>query len=182
MFKLGNCIKGKTLEHFYSNSYVDENTSGTNRLKVSLSNSHIATLIQLLEKMDGPFFLLYILHTPRTTAEAARYQSPELSKEDAVLLLQEYKKYLEDDGRHDLWIHAPKSNTTIVYDRHNLIFLYGLNALQIECVQQLCRPVETISIPAPHIHFYHAEYDDAEEGILKHISWRKLPLTEQDMQ
>ncbi|WP_346354354.1 hypothetical protein [Azotosporobacter soli] len=182
MFKLGNGMNEKTIEHFYSNSYVVENTSDTNRLKVSLSKSHIATLIQLLEKMDGPFFLLYILHTPRTTAEAARYQSAERSKEDAVLLLQEFEEYLENDGRHDLWLHAPKSNTTLVYDRHNLLFLYGLNTLQTEYVQQICSPVEEINIPTPHKHFYHAKYDAAEEAILKHISWRKSPLTEQDMQ
>jgi len=182
MFKLGNCIHEKTFEHHYSNAYIFENTPQATRLKVSLSNSHITTLIQLIEKMNGPFFLLYILHTPRTTSEGARYQSPKLSKEETVLLLQTYRDYLETDGRHDIWIYAPESDTTLVYDRHNLIFLYGLNIPQTEFVQKICAPVRAIKIPAPHKHFYHARYDGAEKTILKHIAWHKSPLTNQDIQ
>jgi hypothetical protein len=57
----------------------------------------------LAELLPPPFYVLYILHTPRGEGEAGRYQSNERSLDELSGLLSKYSSFFSSDGRHDLW-------------------------------------------------------------------------------
>jgi hypothetical protein len=39
--------------------------------------------------------------------------------------MAEFAEFLTEDGRHDLWLHSPRTDATLVWDRHDLIYAYG---------------------------------------------------------
>jgi hypothetical protein len=61
-----------------------------------------------------------------------RYQSPELEKEEVLSFISEYSSYLSSDSRFDVWFYSPSKQATIVWDRHNLVFVYGLPTAEAE--------------------------------------------------
>jgi hypothetical protein len=38
------------------------------------------------------------------------------------------------------------------------------------------------SVPAPHAHLYHPEWDDAERAVLTDYDWHRTDLREEDLQ
>ena len=76
--------------------------------------------------MPEPFFVLYVLVVSRKEEnETARYQSGEVSRAEVQAFLERFEDYLENDGRHHIWIHSPESSATLVYDNHDVIYCYG---------------------------------------------------------
>jgi hypothetical protein len=130
-----------------------------------------------------PAFVLYVLHTSRCKNTLGRYQSPILPFETVDLFLQEFGEFLSRDGRHDLWLHLPESKATLAWDRDNLIHGYGPVDLFCEVLERegLRRDVNG-SLPVPHVHMYHASYDDAEARILSYFAWTWSPLQPADVQ
>lgn len=160
------------------NVYIQDDTSRI----VVWTNKVIHTLINFVMEMKEPYLILYILNVSRCGQEPARYQSMELSASDTEEFLYEFADYLERDGRHDIWIHSPKDNATIVYDKDNLIYIYG----DIEVYENKLILMgftaynEPLYLPSPHAHCYHAEFDEKEIEILKKMNWHKTPLQERD--
>src|SRR5206468_10147135 len=112
-----------------------------------------------------------------------RYESPELSLDDVSWFFETFGRFLDEDSRHDIWVRSHTDDATIVLDRHNLIFAYGpLDVFENELVAAGLTAATPKEIPDPHVHNYHAEWDDTERGILKALDWTVKPLREQDMQ
>jgi hypothetical protein len=67
-----------------------------------------------------------------------------------------------------------------VFDRHNIIYAYGdLEAFErVADAHGMTR--KQFSIPVPHWHAYHAEYDAIEHRLLKRWEWIYSPLRPQD--
>lgn len=153
-----------------------------NVLKISASKDQIQLLLQLIEGLEPPFYVLYVLVVSRTEKELGRYQSPLFeSKSELVDFLMAYKNYFETDGRHHLWIGSVKNNDLFVYDQHNVIFSYG-NIEQ--CRNRLIKNnyVEKAFVfPAPHVHCYHEQNDKYEEKLLSAFEWQLFPLQKQDI-
>lgn len=182
MVKLACHINDILQEYHYSNIYHIEKNSNCERIHLGLNKSHIDTILSLIAALTGPFYILYVLHTPRAKNEAGRYQSQELSYEEISYLLNRFKVFLEKDARHDIWIHSHITNTTIVYDRHNLIYLYGFTEKHIKAIVEKEVRKGNISIPYPHEHYYNAEYDNFETEIINEYQWIKTPLRDEDRQ
>jgi hypothetical protein len=73
-------------------------------------------------------------------------------------------------------------DATIVFDRHNLIFAYGpLELFEWELQLSGAREGEPAVLRA-HVHHYHADWDDAERGVLRRFEWRITPLRPSDVQ
>jgi hypothetical protein len=82
-----------------------------------------------------------------------------------------------------VWLHSHDDDTTIVLDRHNLIYAYGpIEAFEHVLVSASVRQATVPQIPVPHVHNYHAEWDDSEKAILERMSWSVGQLRDSDIQ
>ena len=181
MFKLGSHSNSESQEYHYSDIYNVEQNSSYERIVLGLTQSHIDTMLDLIGVCNGPFYILYVLHTPHS-CEQGRYQSGELTYNEVSTLFNCYKDFFENDGRHDIWIHSPETNTTIVYDRHNLIYLYGFTGDHLHIIDRMGLKKESVNIPCPHVHCYNSEYDNFEPKLINEYRWKRTPLHEADRQ
>jgi len=133
--------------------------------------------------MNGPYGLLYVLHTPRSgAAEAGRYQSPEpIRRDQLVLFLQQFGSLLEGDGRHHFWVSAVDSSSLLVYDNHNVVYAYGpLEAFEAILRRNSLREAPEVAFPEPHVHRYNAEFDGLVADLMSYWPWKRFPLQESD--
>ena len=163
---------------------LEKTNSGGNRICFTSESGYVGLLLSLSDAIAEPFYFLYVLIVSRQSKhEAARYQSPELSREKFRSFLSYNANFFEQDGRHNLWIYSPNDNATIVYDRHEIGYAYGSlevfkSVLEKSGLKEV-RAVEQYD-SVPHEHHYHSEFDDEENSVLKAFEWKKSPLREQD--
>lgn len=134
----------------------------------------------LLECLDGPFYVLYVLVVPGGEDVRGRYQSPLVDRQQLAALLVRFREYLRGDGRFHLWFHDPAANATIVWDRHNVIYAYGPLAEYERRLSALGFQRGLIEIPAPHAHHYRRELDPDARAMLTHFDWRRSDLQPSD--
>ena len=113
-YKLGALVENEDIAYDYQDHFTIEQTTGSDRLCIGATKRHIDLLLALAEPLDPPFYLLYLLHTPRRPHQAARYQSPALEWTEVVPFLRHFQPFLEQDARHDLWLHAVGAPATLV--------------------------------------------------------------------
>lgn len=102
-------------EHIYPARFALEQSSvGTPRVAASVPAGDPAVFECLVGCLEPPYFLLYVLHTPRGEGEAGRYQSPEVSREEFRAFTAHFGDYLTADARFDLWAHSPLEQATVV--------------------------------------------------------------------
>lgn len=169
----------------YGKVFARELRKDTPLLRIAADKNQIEMLKLLLENMQEPFWLLYVLLVPRADdGSSGRYQSEAFfTKSEVRDFLEKFHLFLESDGRQSLWIKSSDSPDLLVYDQHNLIFAYGpieqweqrLNSLGWKEVAD-----EDLRIPTPHMHRYHALFDDDARRILKEFLWVHSPLRESD--
>ena len=96
--------------------------------------------------------------------------------------MAEFCEFLTNDGRHDLWLHSPGSDATLVWDRHDLIYAYGPLEQFRAVLKEGLLEAQVDGPPSPHAHMYHAEYDESERRILRYFQWSRSPLLNGDEQ
>ena len=166
MFKIG-CHKDNELqEYVHPDLYHVEQSSGIERVVMGLSKSHIDTVLELAAMFYEPFYIVYVLHTSHIDNESGRYQSKANSYSQVNTLFTNFKDFFENDSRHDVCLYSPQSNATIVYDRHNFIYLYGFVDKQLDSIQRKGLKQKAFTIPFPHVHCYHEEYDIYESKLI----------------
>jgi hypothetical protein len=158
-------------------------TSGRTRVTAWVPDGHADTLLQLSALLQAPYYVLYILHTPRGEGEPGRYQSTELTRGELDGLLMKYGPFFADDGRHDLWVYSPSTARTLVWDRHNKLFAEGeplddiIGRLLGQGFQEgALQPLGN------HFHHYRAECDADAANLLREFDWHWTPLRPQDEQ
>jgi hypothetical protein len=169
--------------HSYAPIFAVEATSArTRRLVAGVPGGDVVVLHKLMECLVAPFFLLYVLHTPRGEGKPGRYQSPLLQDAELRAFLSCYAAFFQGDARFDIWVHSPSSNGTLVWDRHDLIYGYG----PVECfaagLQEIGFSEGMLYVPGPHQHFYREECDADAAKILSEFSWKYFPLHPEDEQ
>ncbi len=162
---------------YFSPSYVREE----NRIIAWLAREPVDLIQALLTELNPPFFLLYVLVVPRSASEPGRYESCRAYDEQEVIaFLEAYKEFLEQDGRHHFWIGSTEGSGRIVYDRHQMLFLYGnLNAFEQTLTRAGYQPARLPQL-GEHVHLYHAEFDDFERQIVESGDFRWTPLLAAD--
>ncbi|MBX9402272.1 hypothetical protein K4L06_13235 [Lysobacter sp. BMK333-48F3] len=141
-----------------------------------------ALFLALVECLAPPYFLLYVLHTPRGEAQPGRYQSPPLSVEELRDWLGRYAGFLCADGRYDLWAHSPEQRATVVWDRHDRLYAYGPTDEYARRLRELGFSEGEVRIPAPHEHYYRSECDPDARDLIASLDWHHSPLQPQDEQ
>jgi hypothetical protein len=167
----------------YGNVFGREEVGGVARLRAGLDEAQDSAVAALADVLRGPFQLLYVLHTTRTGAELGRYESPDLTAHAVQAFLRQFGRFLCEDSRHDLWLRSHDDDATIVLDRHNLIYAYGpLVAFEAVLKSLGVREAELPTVPNPHMHHYHEDWDHAEEEVLRHFDWHIKALRQADVQ
>lgn len=166
----------------YSDCWMREQLStGTERLVIAPKGQHVDLMIKLLDELQGPFGILYVLTVPRCDHEKGRYQSESpCDKQQLVSFLSKFRDYFEQDGRHHIWIFGLGDKSQLVYDNHNVILAYGpLQAFE-RVLSDLGLKLGEVQSPAPHIHLYSDQFDRDECRIFKDHAWKWFPLQEID--
>tara|TARA_R110000868_G_scaffold125417_1_gene331316 strand:+ start:5124 stop:5711 length:588 start_codon:yes stop_codon:yes gene_type:complete len=159
---------------------VENRGNGVQRL---IACGGLQTFERLAASLEAPCFLLYILHTPRGEAVAGRYQSSQLDHAELTDFLDRFGPYLAGDARHDIWLHSPADKATVVWDRHDLIYVYGPHAQFSDVLEKL--GYETGMAPDAdflHMHHYREEFDPIAAEIVSTFSWTYSPLRPEDEQ
>ena len=183
MHKLAEQLGEEWIPHSYPPIFTTETTTAqTLRLVVGVPGGDSSVLLKLIECLTQPFFVLYVLHTPRGEGKPGRYQSPELDLGALQAFIAQFSQFFAADARFDLWVHSPSAKGTLVWDRHNLIYGYG----PVEC---FCRSLSVLgfsegkpSVPGPHAHHYRSEFDGEAKAILSAFSWQHSSLLPEDEQ
>lgn len=177
--KLYSLIDGEWRPHRHAAVY---RVSPERRIVAGIPDGDTAIFAGLLTTLDGPFHLLYVLHTPRGEAAPGRYQSDSLSKAEVSGWLRQFAGFFRADARFDLWAHDPQANATLVWDRHDLLFAYG----PLERFEAALREREFIEgdalVPSPHEHRYRPEYDDDARRLIASQTWSYSVLRPEDEQ
>jgi hypothetical protein len=159
MQKLSFLDEDEWKEYSYALTYTISGNQDKCRIIAGVSDEKIEVFERLATCLQPPYFLLYVLHTPRVEGKEGRYQSPAISVKDFSLFMAHFGNYLKSDGRFDIWIHSPSDNATVVWDRHNLIFAYGPIKQYEHELHSLGYTEGTCEVPGPHQHHYRQECD-----------------------
>lgn len=182
MFKIGKLQNDKWVAHNYGSIYTLEHTKGPDRFLIGTSGDAATIFLTLSTSIKSPYFVLYILHTPRTDAKPGRYQSPAISESELKSFFTKFADFFSTDGRHDIWVHSPEEEATVVWDRHDLIYAYGsLNKFRA-ILKQNGFTEGVPQIPFPHQHNYHPSFDSQQSEVLKTFEWRYSQLRPEDEQ
>lgn len=183
MHKLSHQAGDVWVEQSHPATFKTESMSGgSERLVAGAPAGDPATFQRLVESIEPPYFVLYVLHTPRGEGEAGRYQSPSLSLGEVQSFLARYSAFLAGDSRFDLWVHSPSENATVIWDRHNLIYAYGPTERFASTLRGLGFQEGAPNISFPHQHHYRSEFDSDAAGVLKAFEWRYSALQPEDEQ
>lgn len=183
MHKLSRQSGDAWVEHCHPATFKTETTSdGGKRLVAGVAGSDPVIFERLAESMAPPYFLLYLLHTPRGEGLAGRYQSPPLGVKELRAFLERYSAFLAGDARFDIWLHSPGDNATVVWERHNLVYAYGPIERFASALHKLGFEPGAPTIAFPHLHHYREEFDADAADVLKRFEWRYSPLQPEDEQ
>lgn len=164
----------------FPNVWYRETLKGVEGLVIGPRESPISLLQSLVSLFEEPFSLLYVLVVPRGEGRAGRYQSKVTSLEGVGAFLSMFCEFLEGDGRHNLWIRSFGSDTTLVFDRHRVIYAYGSLDKVEAFVRGQSYTEAPFRFPDPHFHKYHAKYDDSQSAVLDYWEWEGSELRDQD--
>lgn len=183
MLKISEQIDGRWVDRDSLPVFRREHTNGGGeRIRVAVPRHKTSLLLQLIEILQEPFQLLYVLHTPRGEGETGRYQSPELSRAQVRAFLTRFEHYLLGDARHDLWVRSVATGAVVVWDRHNDFYAYGdLDAVDAR-LRQLGFDEGPLPPDGPHAHHYRAEFDRDAAEVLVAFAWYRTPLRPDDEQ
>jgi hypothetical protein len=181
--KLSHLVAETWSPHSHSAVFQDENSSNeSRRLIIGVPEGNSLVFKTLVQTLEPPYFVLYVLHTPRGEGAAGRYQSPEISTEQFEYFTACFGDYFSSDARFDVWVHSPNDKATIVWDRHNLMFAYGPVQRYIAELKTLGFSDGSPETPTPHQHHYRAEFDAQANALLHSLSWSYSPLKPEDEQ
>jgi len=164
-------------EFTHPNVWRREEHSGWSRLVIGAREREVPLILELCRDMSGPFGVLYVLIAPRLGHSAGRYQNPDpIGYEALELFLYTFQEFLEQDGRHHLWVMSLRDEGQFVFDNHNVVYAYGdLDRYESYLESTGFIRGET-AIPAPHSHNYHPEFDKAEDELMAYWHWKTFPL------
>jgi hypothetical protein len=174
-YKIGQLVDGGWIEFRHANLYSIETQAGTARFCVAAARP-IDLVLEVLQGLKGPFTFLFVHHTPRSEDAGGRDQSPEISSEDAIRFIHQYRGLFERDARADLWITSASDGIQIVYEKHDLLYFIGRQDSIKDMLAKKGFLESKIELPFPHTHHYHQEFDVDVLSLLSGYEWVKSPL------
>ena len=164
----------------YPATFRREPTSGPERLVVGNSSGNVDLFRSLVLELEPPYWLLYVLVVGRGGSTEGRYQSEPHTLEEFEELIARYAAYFSEDARFHLWAFSEADESTIVWDRHDVLYLYGpLDRFEqsLDTRGYVRGPVE---VPSPHVHHYREQFDADAIDLLASRPWHHTPLRPDD--
>ncbi len=154
------------------NHFSRVNVGERNRIEIRTLGSPVALLREFVETWSPPYTLLYILVTPQNEQRDGRYQFEPFESFDTFDdFLIEYWDFFEQDGRHHIWVFAPESDALVVYDRHEILYVYGDEKNVLSKLRQKDFDEREIKIPVPHAHHYSHSFYDVSCALFESRRW-----------
>jgi len=181
LFKLGLGEEGS--EPFTgSHAFLHEPEShGPPRIVAEPDRDQVGLLIDLSRTLPAPFHLVYVALATRGLRPTGRYQSMQpLSREELEGFLSRFRPFLERDGRHHLWIGSAEEPSTLVYDQHQLLLLYGRLEAYVPVLRAAGMDEGPVPRPERHRHLVHEVFDATENDLLGSRGWTWNPLEPED--
>lgn len=181
-YKLGHLVGDQWVEHSFAPVFERKPTSNGERLIVGVPAGDVRIFERLARELTAPYFLLYVLHTPRGEAEPGRYQSPEVDAQTLKAFLQRFSRFLSSDARFDIWIYSLADKATVVWDRHNIIYAYGPLDRYEAVLRELGFGLGEAAASFEHTHHYRSEFDDDAKAVIEAFTWSQQALRPEDEQ
>jgi hypothetical protein len=167
----------------YEKEYAVREKASGGRLIVTPDKDHVKMMLNLLagENKNHSYSIAYFLL--ESCKEAwGKYQSVKtLSWDELERFCKKYTDYLETDARHNLGIRDNETKDTVIYDNHNVLYVFGNLEEKIEILENNgYKKVDKIVIPKPHSHFFNTANDDNELEIIKNNEWIFTPVKIRD--
>jgi hypothetical protein len=179
--KIATFEDDREIPFVYGKKWMIKKYPSINAVQVGVDKGQIDLLIQFARRLKPPFYVLYVLLVSRCGNEPGRYESdPFYGIDELEIFLKKYSAYLENDGRHNIWVGEIEDQGLLVYDQHNRLFGYGDLTPFLEILAENGYQEGEVKIASPHSHHYNKEFDEDEKGILKEKEWKHLPLQEDD--
>lgn len=182
--KLGSLQGEQWKPHRHDSVYEIQPTSGPSRLVMTTRRDPVGLVRSLVECMEPPFGVLYVLTVSRTSHQRGRYQNTHSwSRAQLDGFLARFADALACDGRHSIWIASTQLDgsyeSQVIYDQHDFVYAYGdLERFTSLAQARGLRPGRP-AIPCPHEHRYHPKFDLAEQQILTEYEWTRHDIVEE---
>lgn len=182
LFKLGVRQGEALVPHAHSHAYRREHDeSGPPRIVAAPDRDHVGLLMELARTLPEPFHVIYVLLSMRTLRPPGRYQTTRPASREALeAFLGAHRAFLEQDGRHHLWIGSAAEPSTLVYDQHQLLTLYGRLDEYLPVLRRAGMGEGPVIVPPDHRHASHDQFDAAEHALLGWWAWTWNPLEPDD--
>lgn len=148
------------------------------RLVAAPDKGQVDLILRLADELQEPFRVLYVLLVPRDDGQdEGRFELAEpLGRAELRSFLRRYRELFEHDGRHHLWVASPVDDATVVYDQHNVLYLYGPLLRFENVLKEQGLSEGEVLLPSPHSHHYHEELDSEVDDMLTRYEWQWYPL------
>lgn len=182
MHKLSHAIADSWMPFSHAPVYAVVPMDGGERVLAGVPGGDPSPFTHLVSCLEPPYFLLYVLHTPRGEGDAGRYQSPPVSLQQLQEFMHRFGSYLASDARFDIWAHSAAEQATVVWDRHNQLFAYGPIEKFSSELNSLGFIAGDASVSFAHQHHYREELDADARALLAYWAWSYSPLRPEDEQ
>ncbi len=106
-------------EFTYPNVWSRDVYPGWQRLTIGAREREIGLILELCRGMRGPFGVLYVLLVSRLGKPSGRYESASpVSYDELELFLYTFQEFLEQDGRHHVWVISASGEGQFIFDHH----------------------------------------------------------------
>ena len=100
--------------------------AGGERVTVAPAGSPLELLARLVSAMGEPYAVVYVLLECWTFRPEGRYQAAQpLTAGQLGAFLTEFSEFLEEDGRHGLWVMSGAEAATVAMDRRGVVTAWG---------------------------------------------------------
>ncbi len=167
----------------YSKTYTRELGKKGPVICATVPRDGLSLIFKILESKPEPFMFLYVLVVSAAGGGSeGRYQFEDwVDRPYLYDWLTHHRDFLEQDGRHNLWILCG-DQSQIVYDRHETLYLYG-DPDPMEAILKADGYQEgEFAVDFAHSHHYHREFNHFEKAIAESEEFIFFPLVpEQDI-
>lgn len=181
--KIARCHEGREEPYSHPAEFrISDTPFGMPRITATVPFGEVSVIQSLIRDLDEPIFLLYVLHTTRGEGPVGRYLSGELTREATGRFLKRFAVYFRADARFDLWLHFAHNQATVVWDRHNLLYLYGPIVQFEHQLVGLGFQAGNPNLDFAHAHHYRPEFDAEAHELMEYFDWRFSDLRPEDIQ
>lgn len=169
---------GRPIPHDYGDVYFRQPCGDSERLVIGPTDKHIQLLDSLAKRFATEnYYILYVLLVSHSGRVPGRYQSPIISNHDDLqLFIWTFQTFLEQDGRHHIWVASPDCSDLLIYDQHDVIFAYG-NLDSFESVlKQNAFTESEFWFPLNHAHGYDPANANIEDELIGYFDWQYFDL------